>query len=56
MKILDTILHHLGQNSTWRGIILLATSVGVTLEPELQNQIVALGLAAIGLINVIRKG
>jgi hypothetical protein len=56
MKILDTILHHLGQNSTWRGIILLATSVGVTLEPELQNQIVALGLASIGLINVIRKG
>jgi hypothetical protein len=56
MKILDTILHHLGQNSTWRGIILLATSCGVALTPSHQEAIVAAGLALVGLINVLRKG
>ena len=50
------LLARLSENSTWRGIILVATAAGVKLEPELQNQIVALGLGAVGVINVIRKG
>lgn len=56
MKLIEIALTRLSENSTWRGLILLATSLGVTLDPALQNQIVALGLAAVGLINVIRKG
>jgi hypothetical protein len=56
MKILSTIVDSLSQNSTWRGLILIATAAGVNLEPELQNQIVAAGLGLVGLINVIRKG
>jgi hypothetical protein len=55
-KIIQTVLSHLGQNSTWRGLILLATAAGVRLEPELQGQIIASGLALVGLINVIRNG
>lgn len=54
--ILNTILDRLTDNSTWRGIILLATAAGVRLEPELQAQIIASGLALVGLINVIRNG
>ena len=56
MVLLFKILDSLSQNSTWRGLILLATAAGVHLEPELQNQIVATGLGLVGLINVLRKG
>ena len=56
MAILLSTLEKLSENSTWRGLILLATAAGVHLEPELQNQIVAAGLGLVGLINVVRKG
>ena len=56
MVILFKIIDSLSQNSTWRGLILLATAAGVHLEPEIQNQIVATGLGLVGLINVVRKG
>jgi hypothetical protein len=55
-NLLSTVLERLTENSTWRGIILLTTAAGLRLEPELQNQIIAAGLALVGLINVIRKG
>lgn len=56
MKIINILLEKLSENSTWRGLILIATALGVQLEPELQNHIVAGGLSLIGLINVLRKG
>jgi len=55
-NLFSTILERLTENSTWRGIILLVTAAGLRLEPELQNQIIAAGLALVGIINVIRKG
>jgi hypothetical protein len=54
--LIDTLLARLGENSTWRGILLVATAVGVKLEPDLQNAILAAGLGLVGLINVLRKG
>ena len=56
MKIIETILERLSENSTWRGLILLATAFGLKLDPEMQTQILATGLSLVGLINVIRKG
>jgi hypothetical protein len=56
MKLIDTILARLSENSTWRGLLLVATAVGVKLEPDLQNAILAAGLGLVGLINVLRKG
>jgi hypothetical protein len=56
MKIVNILLERLSENSTWRGIILIATAVGVKLEPELQESIIVAGLGLVGLINVIRKG
>ncbi len=56
MNILNIVLQRLSENSTWRGIILLATALGLKLDPELQNQILAAGLGLVGVINVIRKG
>lgn len=55
MKILNVVLDKLSENSTWRGLILVATALGVKLDPSLQESILATGLAAVGLINVIRK-
>lgn len=56
MKAISYLLDRLAENSTWRGLILVGTAVGLKLEPELQNQIVAVGLGLVGLINVLRKG
>lgn len=56
MKIVNILLERLSENSTWRGLILVATALGVKLDPELQNQILVVGLGLVGLINVIRKG
>lgn len=51
----DTIFNYLGQQSTWKGVIGLATAAGITLSPELSAQIAAVGMGVIGLINVIRN-
>jgi hypothetical protein len=55
-NLLTTLLEKLSENSTWRGIILIATAVGVKIEPELQESIIVAGLGLVGLINVVRKG
>ena len=56
MKIVNIVLERLSENSTWRGLILVATALGLKLEPEMQTAILSAGLGVIGLINVIRKG
>lgn len=53
---IDTLLNYLGQNSTWRGIILVAASFGVVFEPELQNHIIGAALGLVGIINIVRNG
>ena len=56
MKTLLYILDRLSENSTWRGLILVGTAVGLKLEPDHQEAIVAAGLGLVGAINVFRKG
>jgi hypothetical protein len=55
-KTIELVLEKLSENSTWRGLILIATAVGVKIEPELQEAILVAGLGLVGLINVVRKG
>ncbi len=55
MKILDYILDRLDESSTWRGIIMLATAIGVKLDGEQTNTIIAAGLSLVALINIFRK-
>jgi hypothetical protein len=52
---MNTLLSYLKTESTWRGLIAIATALGVTLSPEQSNAIIAAGLAAIGLINTFKK-
>ena len=49
------ILDRLREASTWRGIILLLTALGIQLEPEQATAIVSAGLALSGLIAVLTK-
>ena len=55
-RSMEKIFDQLGQNSTWRGLILLAGALGWQLSPEHNEAIVAAALALVGLINVFRKG
>ena len=45
----------LGQESTWRGIIGILTAAGAVISPELAGNIIAVGLAIMGTINVVKK-
>ncbi len=56
MKAIYFVLDRLSENSTWRGLILVAVALGVKIDPELQNQIIAAGLGLVGTINIFRKG
>lgn len=52
---MNWILERLKEQSTWRGLVLLATALGVKLEPDHAEAIITLGLAIVGFINVLRK-
>jgi len=56
MNALLYILDRLAENSTWRGLILVGTAIGLKVEPEHQEAIVAAGLSLVGVINIFRKG
>jgi hypothetical protein len=53
--MISYLIERLSENSTWRGIVMLLTVVGVQVDPAQANAIIAAGLALIGLINVFRK-
>lgn len=48
----EFILARLKEASTWRAIILLLTALGVPIAPLLADRIIAIGLAAAGLVGV----
>ena len=49
------LIQRLREPSTWRGLVLLVTACGVPLNPELQEAIIATGLATAGLIGVVTQ-
>lgn len=49
------ILAALKQESTWRGIIAIATAAGVSISPDLATHVIAVGMALIGTINIAKK-
>lgn len=53
LKIIEIL--KLNQASTWRGFIGIAAGFGVAISPELTEQIVALCVAAIGIVEVVRN-
>lgn len=51
---MDTVLDYLSQASTWRGVIAVATGAGIVISPDLAGAVVGLGVALVGLIEVLR--
>ncbi len=49
---MNYMLARLAESSTWRGLVMLATALGVKLDPSQMNAIVALGMAVAGAIAV----
>lgn len=47
------LLNRAREASTWRGLILIAASIGVPVSPELAEAIVATGLGLSGLIGIL---
>lgn len=45
-------LTRLAEASTWRGLALLGTSIGITLDPSQIEAFVAIGLAVSGFVGV----
>lgn len=52
---MNFILARLKESSTWRGLLILATIAGATLNPEQIEAIVAVGIALGGLVEVFRE-
>ncbi len=49
----DYILSRAKEPSTWRGIILFLTAVGVPIAPAMQEAIISAGLGLAGLVGVL---
>jgi hypothetical protein len=49
------ICDRLHEPSSWRGLIWLATSAGLTLSPEMWDYIMIIGMAAAGLVGMITR-
>ena len=47
------ILERAKESSTWRGIILLLTAIGVPIAPAMADMIVSAGLAIAGLLGAL---
>lgn len=50
------IFERMKEPSTWRGVLLFLTAVGVPIAPELANHIVTGGLALAGIVGMVTKG
>lgn len=49
------ILDRLKEPSSWRGIVMIATAFGVTLNPDLVSAIIAVGTGLAGVIGFVFK-
>lgn len=50
--MLKYIITRLGEASTWRGLVMLVTMVGVKLSPEQSSAIMTAGLSVVGALGV----
>jgi len=49
------IINRLREMSTWKGLVMVLSALGVTLSPDQIQAIIAAGLALVGVIDVFRK-
>lgn len=49
----EYILQRLKEPSTWRGLVLIATSAGVGIEPAMADAIISAGIGLAGVVGVV---
>lgn len=54
-NIIQYILSRLNEPSTWRGIVWIATALGLALDPTQKEAIVTAGMAIAGVVGVFTK-
>lgn len=52
---MNWVLARLREPSTWRGLLWLLTAMGVSLRPDVWEQVAAIGMAMAGLIGVLSQ-
>ena len=48
-------MDRLSEPSTWRGLVALATGLGIAITPEMAAAITAFGISLIGLVGMFSK-
>jgi len=51
--MINWFIHQGREPSTWRGFVMILTSFGMLSSPDIQEAIIATGLAVSGLIGII---
>lgn len=52
----DYLIARLKEPSTWRGLAMVAMALGISVQPDMMEQIIAVGTAAAGLVGMLTKG
>lgn len=50
------LLDRLRERSTWEGLVAVVVGLGLQMQPELAEAMIALGISLVGLIRVLTKG
>ncbi|MBF0625114.1 MAG: hypothetical protein HQL82_09945 [Magnetococcales bacterium] len=53
---MNYFMERLNEPSTWRGLIMLGTALGLTVSPETAAQVVAVGTGLAGLVGTLTRG
>lgn len=56
MKVIKWASDRLKEPSTWRGITMFLTAVGISVKPDLMEQIIVTGTGLAGLIGIFTQG
>ena len=51
---MDFLIARLKEHSTWRGIVAIAAILGVNISPEMQQGIIGVAVALLGVIEIFR--
>lgn len=51
---MDFLIARLKEPSTWRGIVAIAAILGVNISPEMQQGIIGVAVALLGVIEIFR--
>ena len=55
MNAIRWVADRLKESSTWRGLTMLLTALGISVHPDLMEQIIVAGTGIAGVIGIVTK-